>query len=487
MGTTGTFVTEPSTGPARPGQVEPQQVCVVGAGYVGLTAAAGLAELGHAVRCVESNPGRLATLAGGGIPIHEPGLDELVAKHLGTGRLSFTGDIEAAMDGAEVALLCVGTPPRPDGDPDLRQLGRAAAQAAAAATRDVVLVVKSTVPPGSCEALELLAAGHARPGVRASVASNPEFLREGQAMRDFFFPDRVVVGVDDPALEPVVAGLYPKEWPLLVCDRRSAELVKYASNTFLAVKISFANEVAALCEALGADHSKVLTGVGLDGRIGGDFLKPGPGFGGSCLPKDLSGFIAVAGSMGQEATLARAVREVNDGSRASLVGKLEAALGPLSGKRVGVLGLAFKPGTDDVRHSPALGLVEDLVALGASVQAHDPVASVPSLGDGQVDDPYEAASGADAVVVVTAWPEYGDLDPGRLQRCMEGHVVLDAVNLLDAAAFGAAGLDVYGVGRGHPLSVAPVLWRPLEWMIDAEPTVSLDEAGPEDVDVLAGR
>ena len=484
MGTTGTSGTDP----ARPTQVEqPRNVCVVGAGYVGLTAAAGLAELGHTVRCVESDPGRLATLAEGGIPIHEPGLGELVAKHLSSGVLLFTGDIEAAMEGTELALLCVGTPPRPDGDPDLRQLGRAASQAAAAATRDVVLVVKSTVPPGSCEALELLAAGHARPDVRVSVASNPEFLREGQAMRDFFFPDRVVVGVDDPALEPVVAGLYPKEWPLLFCDRRSAELVKYASNTFLALKISFANEVAALAEALGADHEKVLTGVGLDWRIGGAFLKPGPGFGGSCLPKDLSGFIAVAGSMGQPATLARAVREVNDVSRANLVAKLEAALGPLPGKRVGVLGLAFKAGTDDVRHSPALALVEDLVALGATVRAHDPVARVPGLGDAQVDDPYEAASGADALVVATAWPEYGELDSGRLQRCMEGHVVVDAVNLLDAASFGARGLDVYGVGGGHAMSVAPVLWRPLEWMIEAQPTVALDEACPDDVDALAGR
>jgi UDPglucose 6-dehydrogenase len=263
--------------------------------------------------------------------------------------------------------------------------------------------------------------------------------------------------------------------------------VKYASNTFLALKISFANEVAALAEALGADHEKVLMGVGLDWRIGGAFLKPGPGFGGSCLPKDLSGFIAVAGSMGQPATLARAVREVNDVSRANLVAKLEAALGPLPGKRVGVLGLAFKAGTDDVRHSPALALVEDLVALGATVRAHDPVARVPGLGDAQVDDPYEAASGADALVVATAWPEYGELDSGRLQRCMEGHVVVDAVNLLDAASFGARGLDVYGVGGGHAMSVAPVLWRPLEWMIEAQPTVALDEACPDDVDALAGR
>ncbi|MHB1928847.1 MAG: nucleotide sugar dehydrogenase, partial [Acidimicrobiales bacterium] len=244
----------------------PRRVCVVGAGYVGLTAAACLAELGHTVRCVEADPARLATLAAGGVPIHEPGLSELVVTHRGTGRLSFTGDVVEAMDAADVALLCVGTPPRTDGEPDLRQLGNAAIEVALAATADVVIVVKSTVPPGSCEALELLAGGHAHDGVRVSVASTPEFLREGEAVWEFFNPDRVVIGVDDRALEEIVAGLYPTEWPLLICDRRSAELVKYAANTFLAVKISFANEVAALCEALGAESGKVLAGVGLDGR-----------------------------------------------------------------------------------------------------------------------------------------------------------------------------------------------------------------------------
>ena len=451
----------------------PRRVCVVGAGYVGLTAAACLSELGHTVCCVEADPVRLATLAAGGVPIHEPGLSELVATHQRTGRLSFTGNIVEAMEAAEVALLCVGTPPRPDGEPDLRQLGQAAIEVAMAASADVVLVVKSTVPPGSCEALELIAGGHVRAGVRVSVASNPEFLREGDAVWDFFNPDRVVIGVDDASLEELVAGLYPTGWPLLICDRRSAELVKYAANTFLALKISFANEVATLCEALGAESGKVLAGVGLDGRIGGAFLAPGPGFGGSCLPKDLSGFIAVAASAAQPATLARAAQQVNVGALANLVDKLEAVLGPLSGRRIGVLGLAFKPGTGDVRDSPAIGLVEALVARGAIVRAHDPIASVPAVVLDQVDDPYGAAASADALVVATAWPAYRHLQPERLREVMAGHVVLDAVDVLDGSAFGEAGFDVYAVGHGLPTSFAPVLWRPLEWMLDSESVETL--------------
>ena len=446
----------------------PKRVSVIGAGYVGLTAAACLAELGHTVCCVESDPDRLDILASGGIPIHEPGLSELVTAHLGTGRLSFTADVVEAMEDTDVALLCVGTPPRSDGEPDLRQLGNAAIEVAVAARSDVVLVVKSTVPPGSCEALELLAGGHARAGVRVSVASNPEFLREGEAVWDFFNPDRVVIGVDDSAQEELVAGLYPAGWPILTCDRRSAELVKYAANTFLALKISFANEVAALCEALGAASGKVLAGVGLDSRIGGAFLAPGPGFGGFCLPKDLSGFIAVAASAGQPASLARAAQQVNDGALASLIDKLESVLGPLPGRQIGVLGLAFKAGTGDVRHSPAVRLVEALVERGAIVRAHDPVASVPAGMLDQVDDPYDAASGADALVVATAWPTYRRLQPERLRQIMAGHVVLDAVDVLDAHEFGEAGFDVYGVGRGLPTSFAPVLWNPLEWMLDSQ-------------------
>lgn len=465
--------------------MDPRRLCVIGAGYVGLTAAVGFAELGHEVRCLEADEHRLAVLSAGRVPIHEPGIAELLGRQLAGGQLEFTGDVERALEGTDVAFLCVGTPPRHDGDPDLRQLAAAAAEVAAAARGDLVLVVKSTVPPGSCEALELLAAGHARPGVRVSVASNPEFLRESEALWDFFNPDRIVIGAEDDAVAQKVATLYPADWPLLICDRRSAELVKYAANTFLAVKISFANEVAGLCEALGAKATKVLTGIGLDHRIGESFLSPGPGFGGSCLPKDLSGFIAVASSVGSETSVARAARDVNQRARSVLVAKLEAALGSLEGARIGLLGLAFKPGTDDVRDSPAIALAHALTARGCVVTAHDPVATVAGGPFAQVQSAYLAAAGADALVVATAWPAYRDLVPERLRQMMSGHVVLDAVDVLDAVALQRAGLDLYGVGRGFQTAFAPVAWRPLEWMLDA--AESTTERGPASVAAGTGR
>lgn len=444
------------------------EVCVIGAGYVGLTAAACLAELGHRVRCLEENPGRLEILRAGGVPIIEPGLKELLVKHSQTDRLTFTDDAPSAIAGAEVALLCVGTPPRADGQPDLRPLAAAVRQAAAAATGDLLLVVKSTVPPGSCESLELLAESSAS-GVRVAVASNPEFLRESRAVWDFFHPDRVVIGADAPELGQVVADLYPTAWPRVVCDRRSAELIKYASNTFLAVKISFANEIAGLCEALGANSTSVLTGVGLDSRIGPEFLAPGPGFGGSCLPKDVSGLVAVAESVGQPAMVARAALQVNTWVREGLVAKLRATVGSLKGSRIGVLGLAFKAGTDDTRQSPAVALVRELSAAGAHVQFHDPLVSAPDLIGEQVDDPYLVAIDADALVVATAWPMYNGLSLERLQRVMRGRVVLDAVGVFDPDSCSAAGLDPYGVGRGRPLAFYPVVWQPLQWTLDEAP------------------
>lgn len=325
-------------------------VCVVGAGYVGLTGAACLAELGHTVRCVETDPDRLAQLQAGGVPIVEPGLLELLTEHRRSGRLTFTGDVHQAVPGAQVALLCVGTPPQPSGEPDLRQIGDAACQVAAAATADLVIAVKSTVPPGTCEALELLCAEHAGSGVRVHVGSNPEFLRESHAVHDFLFPDRVVVGAEEPAAARLLAELYPTGTTTeVICDRRSAELIKYAANTFLAVKISFANEVAELCTRLGADSDAVLQGVGLDPRIGGAFLGAGPGFGGACLPKDVAALIATGHAAGHPMLIARAADEVNRTRQDHVVTSLDTALGGLVGAQVTVLGLAFKPDTDDVR------------------------------------------------------------------------------------------------------------------------------------------
>ena len=446
-----------------PRSSRPRELCVIGAGYVGLTSGAGLAALGHRVRVVEASPERLAMLLGGEIPIVEPGLSELVDEMRSQGRLEFTADM-SAVAGAETAFICVGTPPRADGDPDLRQLAAAAAALARHATGDLVVVVKSTVPPGTCDAIQLICEEHAADGIQVTVASNPEFLRESRALSDFMQPDRVVIGGPGPAAA-LVRDLYPETWRALLTDRRSAELVKYASNAFLAIKISYANEIAALCEHLGADAGAVLEGTGLDPRVGSQFLKPGPGFGGSCLGKDLSGLIAVADGVGLEARVARAAQTVNGWARARVVEKLERAIGDLKGKHVAVLGLAFKPGTDDVRDSPALDVIVALTERGARVTATDPLAAPVDPGIERFDDPYEAASGADAVAVLTAWPEFAGLDPIALERVMRGGAVVDAVGVIDAAPFEAAGFEVLGVDRGSPGEFHPVILRPLEWTL----------------------
>jgi UDPglucose 6-dehydrogenase len=438
-------------------------VCVVGAGYVGLTAAACLARLGHRVRCVEVDAGRLAMIERGEMPIHEPGLADLVGEGRASGDLAFSAEIGPALEDAEVALLCVGTPPRASGEPDLGHLAAAARQLARSATRDLVVVVKSTVPPGSCEALELVCAEESSPGVRITVASSPEFLRESRAIEDFLAPDRVVVGAESDDVADVVVRLYPAGAPVVRCDRRGAELVKYASNTFLAVKISFANEVARLCEALGTDAGTVLAGVGADHRIGATFLRPGPGYGGSCLPKDVAGFIALGQSFGAPTALATAAVEQNAGARGAVVDKLGIALGSLVGRKIAVLGLAFKCGTDDTRDSPGLHIVDQLDAAGATVRAYDPLVRDDPGGGRRMATVHDAVAGADAVVVTTGAPEFGAMDPVALAEAMEGDVVFDAAGVCDLTAFAAAGLVVYGIGRGAPVAFHPVVWTPLQW------------------------
>ncbi|MDA8261444.1 MAG: UDP-glucose/GDP-mannose dehydrogenase family protein [Actinomycetota bacterium] len=440
------------------------RVLVVGAGYVGLTSAVCFAHLGHDVVCVEANPDRLAPLLEGRSPIHEPGLEELMAEGASSGRLQFAqGVAGTGMSGVEVALLAVGTPPDENGDPDLTQLAAAAREVSAHAVRDLVVVVKSTVPPGSCEAIELVCADAAPEGVRISVVSSPEFLRESRAVEDFLAPDRVVVGAADPEVAELVADLYPAGVPLVKTDRRGAELIKYAANAFLAVKISFANEVAALCESLGTEASTVLLGVGLDQRIGKDFLRPGPGYGGSCLPKDVSGFQALGRAMGTPTRVVAAAEEVNDeASRAALM-KLEMGLGGVAGKLVALLGLAFKPGTDDSRDSPALRLAELLIASGARVRAYDPLARVDAFAGERTADAMEAIDGAEALVVATAWDEFSALSAEAVAERLGGRIVLDAAGALDLESWAEAGLVVYGIGRGAPVAFHPVVWPPLRW------------------------
>ena len=440
-------------------------LCIVGAGYVGLTAAACFADLGHRVRCLEASATRLDLLRRGIIPIFEPGVDELVARNVAEGRLSFTGDVDEAMADASIVFMCVGTPPRADGTPDLGQLERAARSVVTSTSRDLILVNKSTVPPGTGEALELLSEEHAAPGQRVSVVSNPEFLRESRAVEDFFHPDRIVVGAEDTEAGRRVAELYEPGTPIVLSDRRGAELVKYASNAFLAIKISFANEIAGLCERLGTDATPVLRGVGLDSRIGTQFLSQGPGYGGSCLPKDLSGLLAVGEAVGYEAPLAAAAEATNKRARRSVVDRLEAALGGLQGARIGLLGLAFKPGTDDTRDSPAVDLVQLLVERGAIVRAHDPLAAPVAIPATRVDSALDAARQSDALVIATGWPEFATLDPEIVGDAMGRRIVFDAVNALPSAAWRDAGFTVYGVGRGAPTSFHPVVWAPIEWAL----------------------
>lgn len=442
-----------------------RRLCVVGAGYVGLTTAACLAHLGHDVTCVEANPNRLEVLRSGAIPIHEPGLSDLVSQGVANGRLRWAADVAAGLGEAGIVLLCVGTPPRTCGEPDLSQLAEAARQVATAARQDLVVVVKSTVPPGSCEAIELICADEAEAGVTIRVASSPEFLRESQAVEDFLASDRVVVGAEDPEVIDLVASLYPPASRVVRCDRRGAELVKYAANTFLAIKISFANEVAQLCDALGTNASDVLEGVGSDSRIGRQFLKPGPGYGGSCLPKDVSGFIALGESAGTRTALACAAEEQNAQARRTVAARLELVVGSLNAKRVGLLGLAFKDGTDDVRDSPSLQIAEDLREAGAIVSAYDPLAPLDTTPTGveRAASALQAASEADAVVIAVDSTEYRDLDPFEVAGLMSGNVVFDAAGTCDLESWASAGLTVYGVGRGTPMAFYPVVWPPLRW------------------------
>ena len=420
-------------------------VAVVGAGYVGLTAAACFAHLGHRVVCTDIDAQKIAGLQRGEIPIHEPGLAELVREGLASGRLAFGCGSAAAAAAADFVFLCVPTPQGPDGAAELGYLEAAVREIGPRLRAGTIVVNKSTVPTGSAALVERTV-GRSDIG----VASNPEFLREGAAIDDFLHPDRVVIGSDDRAVAERVAGLYAGvAAPVLITDPVSAETVKYASNAFLATKLSFTNAIAAVCEAVGADVTDVLAGVGYDRRIGSEFLRPGPGWGGSCLPKDTRALLKVAEAAGYDFSLLRGVLAANDEQFARIVDKVARRV-DLQGARVALLGLAFKAGTDDVRASPALEIARRLSAAGASVQAHDPevpASAVPEwAGITVMDDAYAACHRARALVVVTEWPEFADLDFARVASVMDELHVVDARNLLDRAELERLGFTYSGVG-----------------------------------------
>ena len=419
------------------------RIAIIGTGYVGLTTGACFAHLGHDVVCADIDPRRIERLSHGILPIFEPGLQEIVEAEIESGRLRFVvGAAEAAKD-CEFAYLCVQTPQGQDGAADLTYLQAAAAEIAHVLPAHAVVVNKSTVPVGSTKVVERVLNRH-----DVSVVSNPEFLREGSAVSDFLKPDRVVIGSDDPSAAARVSDLYSAtSGHIIVTDPASAETIKYAANAFLATKISFVNAVAAVCEAVGADVNDVVLGIGYDKRIGHEFLRPGPGWGGSCFPKDTRAMMKIAEDAGYDFNLLKGVVVVNDEQRERMVAKVERAVGgELKGAVVAAWGLTFKANTDDLRESPAIAVISELLAKGAIVRAYDPqVSSHPAIDVGS--DPYDVCDGADALIVLTEWDQFRWLDLDEVKRRLGRANIVDTRNLLDRSAAIRAGFTYQGVGR----------------------------------------
>ncbi len=421
------------------------RIAVIGTGYVGLTTGACFAHLGHDVICADIDPDKIARLNRGEIPIHEPGLDRIVAEGRASGRLRFVVGAAVAAAESEFAYLCVPTPEGPDGSADLSYIETAARQIGPVLPANAIVINKSTVPVGSTRVVER-ALGRSD----VAVVSNPEFLREGSAVNDFLNPDRIVIGADNQAAAVRVHSLYARvPAPPLLTDPASAETIKYASNAFLATKLSFVNAVAAICEAVGADVKDVMLGMGYDRRIGHEFLRPGPGWGGSCFPKDTKALVHIADEAGYDFHLLRGVVAVNDEQFDRTAQKVvKMAGGSIAGKKVAAWGLAFKANTDDLRESPSLEILGRLVAQGAIVRGYDPAVSKPMEDIEVVSDPYAACEGADVLVVLTEWDEFKWLDMDKVGELMQARRIVDACNLLDQSALTRRGFVYQGIGRG---------------------------------------
>lgn len=428
-------------------------IAIIGSGYVGLVTGACFAHLGHRVVCVDNQAAKIDKLKAGQMPIYEPGLDVMVKTNVAEGRLRFTTDIAEATACSEAIFICVGTPPKPNGEADLSAFEHVASAMAPAMNGYKLIVEKSTVPVRTGEWLAELFRSHLPSGADFDIASNPEFLREGSAIKDFLESDRVVLGVNSDRAASLLIKLYtPLNAPILVTDLNSAELIKHASNAFLAMKISFINAVAQICERTGADITKVAKGVGLDKRIGEQFLKAGVGYGGACFPKDVSAFISIAAKHGYEFELLRAVEAINLDQRRHVAEKILAALGgELGGKTVGVLGLAFKPNTDDMRGAPSTDIIPFLVERGAHVRAYDPVARDTAqqvlAGVTYGENPYEVAEGADCLVLLTEWSEFQGLNLPYLKTLMRQPIIVDGRNVFDPAKMLSLGFVYDSVGR----------------------------------------
>ncbi len=436
------------------------RIAMIGGGYVGLVSGACFAEFGVEVALIETDQARLAALREGRLPIYEPGLDQLVADNVAAGRLAFGDDLGAAVAGAEAVFIAVGTPARRgDGHADLSYVYAAAEQVARALAGYAVIVTKSTVPVGTGRRIADIVRD-VRPDAAFDVASNPEFLREGSAINDFLRPDRVVIGVESERAQDLLRRLYRPlyliEAPIVFTGLETAELTKYAANAFLAMKVSFINEMADLCEKVGADVHDVARGIGLDGRIGRKFLHAGPGFGGSCFPKDTLALVRIAQDAGAPSRLVEAVVAVNDARKSAMAARIVAACGgSVRGKRIAILGLTFKPETDDMREAPSIPIVWRLAEDGAELRAFDPVGTAqarPLLPERvqYCRDALDAADGADALVVVTEWNEFRALGPERLAGAMRGRVIVDLRNIFDPVAMRASGFAYHGIGRAAP-------------------------------------
>jgi UDPglucose 6-dehydrogenase len=431
------------------------QIAVIGTGYVGLVTGACFAEFGNHVTCVDKDVEKIASLTEGNVPIYEPGLDALVAKNMKEGRLRFTTDLKDAVEKSLIIFLAVGTPPNGEGAADMSQVEDVAHQIARALNGYKVVVTKSTVPVGAAGYIKNIIEENKATSSRFSVVSNPEFLREGAAINDFMRPDRVVIGCNDEEaiaiLKDLYRPLYLIETPIVITNPESAELIKYASNAFLATKISFINEIANLCERVGADVHDVAKGMGMDKRIGSKFLHPGPGFGGSCFPKDVKALSAIGRSAGYGLKIADAVIDVNEEQKSGSLDRVRKLVPSLEGKTVAVLGLSFKPETDDMREAPSLKLISDLTASGARVRAYDPAAmGVARQLMTEVEycaDEYEAARGSHALVIMTEWNQFRSLDFEKLKSEMKELNIVDLRNVYEPEAVRGAGFKYVAVGR----------------------------------------
>lgn len=428
------------------------RICFVGAGYVGLVTGTCFADLGNDVICVDNNEEKINLLKSGGVPIYEPGLNEMIERNVSKNRLSFTTSIKEGVEVSEIIFIAVNTPPLPDGSADLSFVENVAKEIAITMTSYKLIVEKSTVPVETGEWIKRTVKIHNKHQVEFDVASNPEFLREGRAVYDIMNPDRIVIGVESQKAEKLLRELYaPFNAPIIVTDIKSAELIKHASNSFLATKISFINAVANICERVGADILKVAEGMGYDSRIGRSFLNAGIGFGGSCFPKDLSAFIHIAQKYGYDFRLLKEVLNINKEQKKLIATKVKEALWILKDKKIGIWGLAFKPNTDDMRQAPSIDIIEMLQNDGAIIKAFDPQA----MGKAKYvlknvtfcKDPYEVAEGSDCVVVITEWNEFKEIDLVKVKEKMANPIIIDGRNIYDPDKMKKLGFMYHGIGR----------------------------------------